>query len=169
MGLLLLLLLRALLLTSPLVLTRSIENSGQPAEKLVDDMMQLNLDVAQEHFNREAANDIEGVLDLYAPEIIWEAPVRNLCFVGKDDVEVHYRAMFKAMQNLKFHHLERFAAGNRVVDHSIATFKLAGEGFLPLPLGENVELRLLHIFEFEDGKISKETAFEMWATPEHSG
>jgi hypothetical protein len=32
----------------------------------------------------------------------------------------------------------------------------------PVPIGSQVELRLVHIFEMREAKIAKETSFEMW-------
>ena len=56
----------------------------------------------------------------------------------------------------------RFATQARVVDDSIVRFKLIGPHFVPLPIGSGVEMRLVHIFEMREGKIAKETGFEMW-------
>jgi hypothetical protein len=37
-----------------------------------------------------------------------------------------------------------------------------GPDFVPVPIGSEVEIRVVHIFEMREGKIAKETAFEMW-------
>ena len=51
-----------------------------------------------------------------------------------------------------------------MVDDSIVTFDQIGDGMVnaPLPVGSPVEMRLVHIFEMRDGKISKELAYEIW-------
>ena len=58
--------------------------------------------------------------------------------------------------------LDSRATRERVVDDSIVRFKLVGPHSVPLPIGSEVEMRLVHIFEMRDGKIAKETGFEMW-------
>ena len=74
------------------------------------------------------------------------------------------RRMFESLRNVEFRPIQRFATADRVVDDSIVTFDLVGDGMVnaPLPVGSSVEMRLVHIFEMRDGKISREIAFEIW-------
>jgi ketosteroid isomerase-like protein len=126
------------------------------------DLIASNLAAVEEHFHSEAANDIERALELYTDDIVWEAPARNLVFRGKKDVADNYRKLFASIREVEFRNLQRFATEDRVVDDSIVTFELTRDGFLPLQVGQKVEMRLAHIFEMRGGKISKEIAFEMW-------
>jgi ketosteroid isomerase-like protein len=126
------------------------------------DIIASNLAAVEEHFHSEAANDIERALELYTDDIVWEAPARNLVFRGKRDVADNYRKLFASIKEVEFRNLQRFATEERVVDDSVVTFDLIRDGFLPLQVGQKVEMRLAHIFEMRDGKISKEIAFEMW-------
>ena len=64
------------------------------------------------------------------------------------------------MKDVEFQTLDRFATEDRVVDDSVVTFVVAREGFIPLPLGTKGEMRLTHIFEMRNGKISKEIGIE---------
>jgi len=98
----------------------------------------------------------------YTDDIVWEAPARNLRFVNKQDVIDNYRKMFASVKDVEFRSLQRFATQDRVVDDSIVRFKLIGPHSVPLPIGSAVEMRLVHIFEMHEGKIAKETGFEMW-------
>jgi hypothetical protein len=72
--------------------------------------------------------------------------------------------MFASLRNVEFRQVERFATEDRVVDDSIVTFDLIGDGMVnaPLPVGTSIEMRLVHIFEMRDGKIARESAFEIW-------
>ena len=126
------------------------------------DIITANLATVEAHFHSEAANEVEQALELYTDDIVWEAPARNLVFQGKEDVGNNYRKIFASIRDVEFRNLQRFATEDRVTDDSILTFVLTGEGFLPLPVGQQVEMRLAHIFEMREGKISKEIAFEMW-------
>ena len=64
----------------------------------------------------------------------------------------------------EFRCLSRFATEDRVVDDSVVTAVLTGDGFVnaPAPVGSKVEIRLLHVFEMRGGKISRELVFESW-------
>ena len=126
------------------------------------DIIAANLATVEAHFHSEAENEVDQALELYTEDIVWEAPSRNLVFKGKEDVGNNYREIFSSIRDVGFRNLQRFATEDRVVDDSILTFVLTREGFLPLPVGQQVEMRLAHIFEMREGKISKEIAFEMW-------
>ncbi len=127
-----------------------------------EETMAANLATVEAHFHSEAANEVDEALKLYTDDIVWEAPARNLIFQGKEDVGNNYRKIFASIRDVEFRNLQRFATEDRVVDDSILTFVITQEGFLPLPVGQEVEMRLAHIFEMRDGKISKEIAYEMW-------
>lgn len=74
----------------------------------------------------------------------------------------NYKELFASMTNMEFQHLRRFATEDRVVDDSILTMEIARDGYFSgVSKGDKIEMRLVHIFEFEDGKISKETVFDM--------
>jgi steroid delta-isomerase-like uncharacterized protein len=124
-----------------------------------------NLEVAAQHIALEAT-DIDAALHLYTDDIVWESPARSLRFVGKDAVAANYRRMFSSLDfaTLELEPIERFATENRVVDDCYVRFRLTGDGFTNAPanIGDMVELRLVHIFEMRDGKIARESSFEIW-------
>lgn len=124
------------------------------------DIIAKNLAVIEAHFGSEAEGRIESAIDLYTDDVVWEAPARNLVFKGKDVVAANYREIFSVLTKVEFHTMDRFATEDRVVDDSVVTFEVAREGFIPLPSGTKGEMRLTHIFEMRDGKISKEIGIE---------
>ena len=65
------------------------------------------------------------------------------------------------MRHVKFQFLQRFATEDRVVDDSIVTFEVAKDGYWDFPVASKIEMRLVHIFEMRDGKISREIVFDM--------
>jgi ketosteroid isomerase-like protein len=85
----------------------------------------------------------------------------NRSFSGKEATAKNYRELFASMRNLKFEFLQRFATDDRVVDDSIVTFEVAKDGYWHFPVGSKIEMRLVHIFEMRDGKISRELVFDM--------
>lgn len=125
-------------------------------------MVAANLAAVEAHFHSEASNEVDKALELYTDDVVWEAPARKLMFKGKRAVADNYRKMFAVIRDVEFRNLQRFATEDRVVDDSIVTFTLTGPGFLPLTAGQKVEMRLVHIFEMRDGRISKEIGYEMW-------
>lgn len=124
------------------------------------DVIAANLAVIEAHFGSEAAGRVDAAIALYTDDIVWEAPSRNLVIKGKEAVAANYREIFSVLKDVEFHTLDRFATEDRVVDDSVVTFVVAREGFIPLPLGTKGEMRLTHIFEMRDGKISKEIGIE---------
>src|SRR5215510_13746403 len=82
-------------------------------------------------------------------------------FSGKQDVAKNYRGLFASMRNVRFQLLQRFATEDRVVDDSMVTFEVARAGYWPWPVGAKIEMRLVHIFEMRDEKISRELVFDM--------
>jgi ketosteroid isomerase-like protein len=146
------------------MLRRSFQLEGFLMQATQPDIIAANLAAVEAHFHNEATGEVERAVDLYTDDAVWESPGRGLIFRGKEATAANYRRMFGSMRNVEFRPVQRFATADRVVDDSIVTFDLVGDGVVnaPLPVGSSVELRLVHIFEMRDGKISKETAFEMW-------
>ena len=124
------------------------------------DIIAANLAAVAAHFHSEASGSVENALGLYTDDIVWEAPSRNLVIKGKEAVAANYRYMFSGVKDIEFHSMDRFATEDRVVDDCIATFEITKSGFHDFPVGSKCEMRLTHIFEMREGKISKETGFE---------
>ena len=125
-----------------------------------DDILAANLAAVEVHFGSEASGRIDDAIALYTDDVVWEAPSRNLEFRGKEAVAANYRDIFSVLKNVEFHTKDRFATEDRVVDDSIVSFEVARDGFVPFPVGTKCEMRLTHIFEMRDGKISKEIGIE---------
>ena len=128
------------------------------------ELIAANLVAVEAHFHSEATNEVEKAMELYTDDIIWESPARNLVFRGKEATGENYRRMFASFQVEGFRTLQRFATEDRVVDDSVATVELVGDGVenAPVPVGSKVEIRLLHVFEMRAGKIARELVFENW-------
>lgn len=128
------------------------------------DRIAQNLASVDKHFHSEALNEVEAALETFTDDIVWEAPAPNglnRSFSGKNAVAENYRALFVSMRDVKFRFLQRFATEDRVVDDSIVSFEVAKEGYWHFPVGSKIEMRLVHIFEMRDGKISREIVFDM--------
>jgi ketosteroid isomerase-like protein len=123
-----------------------------------------NLAAVDAHFHSEAANEVTAALELYTDDIVWEAPALNgldrVCS-GKEEVAKNYRDLWASMRDVKFTFLQRFATEDRVVDDSLVTFEVIRDGYWHFPIGSKIEMRLVHIFEMRDGRISRELVFDM--------
>src|SRR5919205_422981 len=135
-----------------------------------EEIIAANLAAVEAHFHTEATGEIDRALELYTDDIVWESPARRLVFRGKEATGEMYRRMFESFQVEEFHNLERFGTEDRVVDDSVATVVLAGDGVInaPAPVGSKVEIRLLHVFEMRGGKIARELVFESWRVLEEA-
>jgi len=124
-----------------------------------------NLACVDGHFHSEAQNDVEAALEVYTDDIIFEAGALNglnRTFSGKQAVARFYRELWATMRDVKFQPLQRFATEDRVVDDSLASFEVVRDGCWPhFSTAQKIEMRLVHIFEMRDGKISKEIVFDM--------
>ena len=114
-----------------------------------DQLIAANLAAVEAHFHSEATNEVEKALELYTDDIVWESPSRDLVFHGKEATGENYRRMFGSFKVEEFRCLQRFATDDRVIDDSVATVVLIGDGVenAPVPVGSRVEIRLLHVFE----------------------
>jgi hypothetical protein len=62
------------------------------------------------------------------------------------------------------------ATVDRVIDDSVCTFEVNADGIWPYPVGTLVFMRIVHVFDIQDGRIAKEEVFEMRkpaTSPEH--
>jgi ketosteroid isomerase-like protein len=129
------------------------------------DRVAENLACVESHFHSEAQDEIEAALELYTDDIVWEAPAPNglnRSFSGKKAVAESYRELFASMGNVQFQPLQRFATADRVVDDSVVTFEVVRDGYWPhFSVGQKIMMRLVHIFEMREGKISREIVFDM--------
>ena len=122
--------------------------------------IEANLAIVEAHFGSEAGGRVDEAVALYTDDIIWEAPTRNIVLHGKQAVADNYRNMFSGFKDVQFRTLDRFATEDRVVDDSVISLEITKTGFMPFPIRTKIEMRLTHIFEIRDGKISKEIGIE---------
>ena len=126
-----------------------------------------NLAAVENHFHGEASSDVEAALETFTDDVVWEAAAPNglnRSFKGKEPAAQNYRQLWASMRNVSFQPLQRFATEDRVVDDSMVTFEVAKDGYWHFPIGSKVNMRLVHIFEMRDGKISREIVFDMGKT-----
>lgn len=127
-------------------------------------IIERNLSIVDQHIQGEA-RDVDSILPLYTDDAVLEIPGRGLRFEGRDAIRANYLAMWPAMADVRLEPLDRFATAERVVGDMIVSMRLIGEGMAnaPVPVGSQVQLRLIHHFTMREGRIAREQVFELWS------
>jgi hypothetical protein len=133
-----------------------------------EEIAERNSRVVDEHFHNENPQGIDKAIALYAPEIVWEVPVRGVLYRDKEAVKAAYLKMFESYQVHNATPIRRRAAGNWVFDDMVGEMTLVGDvehnvPNCPFPAGTRVSLRIVHYFELNDeGQITRENGYELW-------
>lgn len=116
--------------------------------------------VIAEHFRQEAEGDVEGTLRTFTDDVVHDV-------VGDPHGELHGPGAVGAryghlFQNVRGEHAEtkhRLYGDDFVVDDKIWTARVVGD-FMGFP-GHNrrIRIRVLHVFEFRNGLISRENVW----------
>lgn len=150
------------------------QNDGE-AQAIIDDtrldadltrgeIIARNIAAVEAHFHNENPDQVDAAIALYADDIVWEAPGRGQVYTDPADVKASYQDIFKSIKYNKTTALRRFATEQFVFDDQIADVEVVGEHMpnLPYPIGTRMSVRLVHCFEMQDGKITREIAYELW-------
>ncbi|MDP8929205.1 MAG: ester cyclase [Actinomycetota bacterium] len=114
----------------------------------------------EEHFRQEAAGDVEGTLTTFTDDVVHDV-------VGDPAGELHgpaavgdrYGHLFRNVRGEDVTVKHRLYGDNFVVDDKIWTARVVGE-FMGIPgNGRRISIRVLHVFEFRDGLISRENVW----------
>jgi steroid delta-isomerase-like uncharacterized protein len=116
--------------------------------------------IIEDHFRREAEGDVDGTLRTFTEDVVHDV-------VGDPAGELHGpaaagRRYGHLFENVKGEHadvMHRLYGDNFVVDDKIWTARVVGE-FMGIPgHGRRIHVRVLHVFEFRDGRISRENVW----------
>jgi ketosteroid isomerase-like protein len=115
----------------------------------------------EEHFRFEATDDVDGVLSSLAEEVEHEvvpSPVGLLR--DRAEIRAFYTTLFECLKGERVTPLRRLYGDDFVVDEALWEGEIAdGRVFLCDGRSGPVSFRLLHVFEFRDGKIARETVW----------
>lgn len=116
--------------------------------------------IIEDHFRREADGDVEGTLQTLTDDVVHDVvgdPAGELH--GPGAVGQRYGHLFS---NVKGEHADvkhRLYGENFAVDDKIWTAQVTGE-LMGIPgHGRRISIRVLHVFEFRDGLISRENVW----------
>jgi steroid delta-isomerase-like uncharacterized protein len=116
--------------------------------------------IIEDHFQREAEGDVEGTLATFTGDVVHDVvgdPAGELH--GPPAVGQRYGHLFRNVKGERADVLHRLYGENFAVDDKIWTAQVVGE-FMGIPgHGRRISIRVLHVFEFRDGLISRENVW----------
>jgi len=112
------------------------------------------------HFESEIAGDIDAIVECFIPgaehDVVGrpEGPVH-----GGEAIAAYYRRLLTDLRISRFETVRRRYGDNHVVDESILHATAIGSPFGIEGRGREIAVRLLHVFDFSGGLISRESAW----------
>lgn len=102
--------------------------------------------------------------DLYAPNIAWVAPARDLRVNGREEVIRHLLREASGMHEPEYSFLRRSFNEKQIIDEYAVRFVYTGAGMdrAPIDAGDFVELKRVRILDLSAGKVAVETCIENW-------
>ncbi len=114
--------------------------------------------ILQEHFEYEARDDVDGVVNTLADEVEHEVvPSPVGAQTDKDGIRSYYEMLFASIQGESAEPLRRYYGDDFVIDETLWHGRVKdGRPFLCDGKSGPVSFRLLHVFEVKGGRIARE-------------
>ena len=117
-------------------------------------------DVLDRHYAAEMAHDLEGVLATLADDAVHDVAGDPLGALGdRDAISARYQGLFNDFRITEVRPLRRQHGADFLVDEVMARADVVGAPFGIEGGGRPVEFRLLHVLDFGDGRIRRETVW----------
>jgi ketosteroid isomerase-like protein len=112
------------------------------------------------HYRAEETGDIDAIVDGFVGDAEHDVAGRpGDRLRGGDQIAVYYRRLLGELRIDRFETVRRWYGDGHVVDESILHGTAVGSVFGLEGRGRHVQVRLLHVFDFADGLISRESAW----------
>jgi len=116
--------------------------------------------LVEKHIQAEAAGDVDGAVAVYTEDIEHDA----VGFPGSpnhgiDEVRGFYSFLTTNIRAETEEILHRYVTDNAMILEQIMTGTVIGEMFGLPGNGRRIRFRILHVFEFRDGLISRENVW----------
>ena len=112
------------------------------------------------HYRAEETGDLAAIVDGFAHDAEHDVVGRpGEALHGGDQIEGFYRALLAELRIVRFEPVRRWYGPDHVADESILHAVADGHPFGLDGRGRTVRVRFLHIFDFRDGLISRESAW----------
>jgi hypothetical protein len=117
--------------------------------------------VVDQHLRAEVTGDIAAILDTFADEVEFDlhpgastGPMRT-----KADIEGFYTVLFCEITINSIRNVRRWHGDTYLVDESVMSVTVTGHPFGLDGQGRHAQIPALHVFEFADGRISRESGW----------
>jgi ketosteroid isomerase-like protein len=112
------------------------------------------------HYRAEETGDLEAIVDGFLPHAEHDVAGRpGGPLHGGDQIRAFYRELLGELRIDRFEPVRRWYGADHVVDESVLHATAVGHPFGMDGRGRPVQVRFLHIFDFEDGLIQRESAW----------
>jgi ketosteroid isomerase-like protein len=112
------------------------------------------------HYRAEEAGDLDAIVAGFAPDAEHDVAGRpGDALHGSDQIAGFYRALLAELRIDRFEPVRRWYGDEHVVDESVLHATAVGHPFGLDGRGRPVSTRFLHIFDFTNGLISRESAW----------
>jgi ketosteroid isomerase-like protein len=124
---------------------------------LTKDQMDL---LADAHFRAEEDGDVEAIVDGFADDAEHDVAGRpGGPLHGGEQIAAFYRGLLADLKIDQFEPVHRWYGDDHLVDESLLHATAIGRPFGLDGGGRRVRTRILHVFEFGDGRITRESAW----------
>ena len=112
------------------------------------------------HSRAEEAGDLDAIVEGFAADAEHDVAGRpGDVLRGADQIAGFYRALLGELRIDRFEPVRRWYGDDHVVDESMLHATAAGHPFGLEGRGRPVSARFLHIFDFDEGLITRESAW----------
>ena len=120
----------------------------------------LTLDeIVDDHFAAEIDGDLPRLLATFADDVEHDVAGNPTISTGKEQVREFYRGLLADLKLERIESVRRYRGDGFLVDESAVTARAVGAPFGIPGGGRTIQFRLLHVFEFSGGTISRENAW----------
>ena len=112
------------------------------------------------HYRAEETGDLEAIVEAFTPDAEHDVVGRpGDPLHGGDQIAGFYRALLAELRIDRIEPVRRWYGDDHVLDESVLHATANGRPFGLNGRGRSVRTRFLHIFDFSDGLISRESAW----------
>jgi ketosteroid isomerase-like protein len=116
--------------------------------------------LVEDHYKAELAGDVDALVAGFVADAEHDVAGRPGPVVhGRTGIAAYYRARLAELRIERFEPVRRWHGQDHVVDESVLHGRALGRVFGIDGHGRAVRARLLHVFDFADGLISRESAW----------
>jgi ketosteroid isomerase-like protein len=117
-------------------------------------------DLVDRHFRAEETGDLDAIAAGFTLDAEHDVAGRpGGVLRGGEQIAAFYQGLIAQLQIERFETLRRWYGTDHVVDESMLHGRAIGRPFGLAGNGKHVQIRLLHVFDFADGLISRESAW----------